>query len=150
MRAIVQRVSEAKVVINNITSGVIKEGFLILLGVTATDSIVDIEWLAAKIAKLRVFNDEQGLMNKSVQEIDGEILVVSQFTLYASTKKGNRPSFINAAKPEIAKPLYEQFITIMSQHIIKPIQTGAFGANMQVSLINNGPVTIIIDSNNKE
>jgi len=149
MRVIIQRASEASVSINNKIVSEIKQGFLILLGIESEDIFEDIEWLCGKITRLRIFNDENGAMNLSIKEVNGDIIVVSQFTLHASTKKGNRPSFIKAAKPEIAIPLYNQFIKQLETHLEKTIQTGEFGADMQVSLINDGPVTIIIDSKNK-
>jgi len=149
MRVIIQRASEASVSINNKIVSEIKQGFLILLGIESEDTFEDIEWLCGKITRLRIFNDENGAMNLSIKEVNGDIIVVSQFTLHASTKKGNRPSFIKAAKPEIATPLYLQFINQLETHLEKSIQTGEFGADMQVSLINDGPVTIIIDSKNK-
>lgn len=150
MRAVIQRVSEATVTINGTASGSIKNGLLVLLAVEEADTTEDIEWLSGKIVRLRIFNDENGVMNRSVQEANGEILLVSQFTLFASTKKGNRPSYIRSAKPEIAVPLYERFIARLAQDFGKPIQTGEFGADMLVSLINHGPVTIIIDSKLRE
>ncbi len=150
MRVVIQRVSEASVTINNQIKSKIDKGLLILLGIEEEDSKEDIEWLSGKIARLRIFGDENGAMNLSVKNIDGEIIVVSQFTLHANTKKGNRPSFINAAKPEIAIPLYEQFIIQLQKDLGKKIQTGEFGAMMQISLTNDGPVTIIIDSKNRE
>jgi D-tyrosyl-tRNA(Tyr) deacylase len=150
MRAVIQRVSEAKVTINGMVKGVIQTGLLVLLAVEDADADEDIEWLSGKIVRLRVFDDDNGVMNRSVQEADGGILLISQFTLFASTKKGNRPSYIRSARPEIAIPLYERFIARLSQEFGKPIQTGEFGADMQVSLVNNGPVTIIIDSKLRE
>ncbi|HKR06934.1 MAG TPA: D-aminoacyl-tRNA deacylase [Bacteroidia bacterium] len=157
MRAVIQRVSEASVKINaEIKSSLpvrqagIQNGLLILLGIEDADGVEDIEWLCAKISNLRIFDDENGVMNLSVKEKNGDILLISQFTLHASTKKGNRPSYIKAAKPEIAIPLYEKFITQMEKEMNKKIYTGEFGADMKVALINNGPVTIIIDSKNKE
>jgi D-tyrosyl-tRNA(Tyr) deacylase len=150
MRAVIQRVSEATVTIDGTARGTIKNGLLVLLAVEEVDTTEDIEWLSGKIVRLRVFNDENGVMNRSAQEANGEILLVSQFTLFASTKKGNRPSYIRSAKPEIAVPLYEQFIARLAQDFGKPIQTGEFGADMLVSLINHGPVTIIIDSKLRE
>ncbi|HRF76367.1 MAG TPA: D-aminoacyl-tRNA deacylase [Chitinophagales bacterium] len=150
MRVVIQRVLNAGVVIEQQTHANIGKGLMILLGVEENDSIEDITWLTQKIAQLRIFEDANGLMNISVQDIDGEILVVSQFTLFASTKKGNRPSFIRSAKPDIAIPLYEQFVASLAQLINKPVVTGVFGADMQVQLINDGPVTIIIDSKAKE
>lgn len=150
MRVVIQRVLNAGVVIEQQTHANIGKGLMILLGVEENDSIEDITWLTQKIAQLRIFEDANGLMNISVQDIDGEILVVSQFTLFASTKKGNRPSFIRSAKPDIAIPLYEQFVATLAQLINKSVVTGVFGADMQVQLINDGPVTIIIDSKAKE
>jgi D-tyrosyl-tRNA(Tyr) deacylase len=150
MRAVIQRVSESSVVINGQIKSKINNGLLILLGVEESDSTEDIEWLSGKICRLRIFDDENGVMNLSVKEINGEILLVSQFTLHASTKKGNRPSYIRAAKPEIAIPLYEKFVKQIENDLGKPVKTGEFGAMMQVNLINEGPVTIIIDSRNRE
>lgn len=150
MRVVIQRVLNAGVVIEQQIHAHIGKGLMILLGVEENDSIEDITWLTQKISQLRIFEDANGLMNISVQDIDGEILVVSQFTLFASTKKGNRPSFIRSAKPDIAIPLYEQFVATLAQLINKSVATGVFGADMQVQLINDGPVTIIIDSKAKE
>src|SRR5438046_214573 len=150
MRAVIQRVSEASIAISGQTKAEIKTGLLVLLGIEEADSAEDIEWLSGKIVRLRIFPDVQGVMNRSVQEIGGEILVISQFTLFASTKKGNRPSYIRAARPEIAIPLYEQFIGKLTADFGKPIETGEFGANMKVQLVNDGPVTIIIDSKARE
>lgn len=150
MRAVIQRVSTAGVTINGDMKSAIGIGFMVLLGIEAADTEEDAEWLCGKIAQLRVFADEAGLMNKSLQEADGEVLVVSQFTLHASYKKGNRPSFIKAARPEQAIPLYEYFIKTLSQAIAKPVATGTFGADMKVALINDGPVTILMDTKNKE
>ena len=150
MRAVIQRVSQASVTIGDLTNGSIQRGLLVLLAVEESDGGDDIEWLSGKIVRLRIFNDEAGVMNHSVQEIDGEILLVSQFTLFASTKKGNRPSYIRSARPEIAIPLYEKFIAKLTADFGKSIQTGEFGADMKISLINDGPVTIIIDSKNRE
>lgn len=150
MRAVIQRVSEAKVTINDRVNGPIGVGLLVLVAVEEADTAEDIEWLSGKIVRLRIFNDENGVMNQSVQECGGNILLVSQFTLFASTRKGNRPSYIRSAKPEIAIPLYEKFKTRLEQDFGKPLQTGEFGADMQVSLVNNGPVTIIIDSKLRE
>ena len=149
MRITIQRVSEASVTINNKIVSQINSGLLILLGIETLDTQEDIDWLCGKIPRLRIFSDENGAINLSVKDIDGNIIVVSQFTLHASTKKGNRPSFINAAKPDIAIPLYEQFIKQLEKELEKPIQTGKFGADMKVALINDGPVTINIDSKNK-
>ncbi len=150
MRVIIQRVISASVDVENITIGKIASGFLILAGWEESDTVEDLEWTSGKITKLRVFNDENDVMNLSLAETGGEILLVSQFTLHASTKKGNRPSYIKAARPEQAIPLYEMFIKQLELDLGKPIQTGRFGANMQVSLINDGPVTIYIDSKDKE
>jgi D-tyrosyl-tRNA(Tyr) deacylase len=149
MIAVIQRVSEASVAIDGIIKSKINKGLLILLGIEETDNDEDIEWLTAKIINLRIFNDENGVMNISVKDDGGDIIVVSQFTLHASTKKGNRPSYIKAAKPEIAVPLYEKFLSGLSAQLSKPVQTGEFGADMKVSLINDGPVTIVIDTKNK-
>ncbi|MBT6745037.1 MAG: D-tyrosyl-tRNA(Tyr) deacylase [Flavobacteriales bacterium] len=148
MRAVLQLVTEASVTISNKVSGKIKKGYFILLGIENGDSQQDIDWLCGKISKIRLFADENDKMNLSIRDVNGEILVVSQFTLHASIKKGKRPSFIKAAKPEIAIPLYKQFISSIAKEIKLPIQTGEFGAKMDVALINNGPVTIIIDSKN--
>ncbi|HEX4262848.1 MAG TPA: D-aminoacyl-tRNA deacylase [Verrucomicrobiae bacterium] len=151
MRAVIQRVSEAKVTIDGTVKGAIEAGLLVLLAVEEADGAEDIEWLSGKIVRLRIFDDENGVMNRSVQETNGGgILLISQFTLFASTKKGNRPSYIRSARPEIAVPLYQQFIARLSQEFGKAIQTGEFGADMQVSLVNKGPVTIIIDSKLRE
>ena len=150
MRAVIQRVSEASVSINGEIKASIGTGLLVLLGIEEADNAEDIEWLSGKIVRLRVFNDANGVMNLSVQETGGEILLISQFTLFASTKKGNRPSYIRAAQPEVAIPLYNQFIQKMTQDFGKTIGTGEFGADMKVSLVNDGPVTIIIDSKNRE
>ena len=150
MKVVIQRVSSASVTIDNNVVANIQKGLLVLLGIEDADNQEDINWLTGKIANLRIFADENEVMNLSVKDIDGEIIVVSQFTLHASTKKGNRPSYIKAAKPEIAIPLYEKFITQMEIELGKKIQTGQFGADMKVALINDGPVTIIIDSKNKE
>lgn len=146
MKIVLQRVQKASVSIDNKTVAKINKGLLLLVGITNDDSEKDIDWLVKKVSQLRVFNDELGKMNLSLQDIDGEALVVSQFTLYANIKKGNRPSYIAAARPEIAVPLYELFIQKLGLAITKPIQTGVFGADMQVSLINDGPVTILMDS----
>jgi D-aminoacyl-tRNA deacylase len=150
MRVVIQRVCEASVSINNNLKGNIGKGLLILLGIEHADTQEDVDWLTSKIARLRVFDDSQGVMNLSVQEIRGEILVVSQFTLHAKTKKGNRPSYIQAATPDVAIPLYNSFINGMEKEVGKNIATGEFGAMMMVSLVNDGPVTIIIDSKNRE
>ena len=149
MIAVVQRVSAASVKIENRIKSTVASGLLVLLGVEDADNQEDIDWLASKIVNLRIFNDEQGVMNVSVKDINGEILVVSQFTLHASTKKGNRPSYIKAAKPEIAIPVYESFVKVLQSNLGKEVQTGEFGADMKVSLVNDGPVTIIVDTKNK-
>lgn len=150
MRVVIQRVSEASVTIENKKVANINRGLLVLVGIEESDTQEDIDWLVAKVVKLRIFGDENGVMNLSVQEINGDIIVVSQFTLHAATKKGNRPSYIKAAKPEIAIPLYESFVQKIEQEIGKKVQTGQFGADMKVALLNDGPVTIIIDTKNKE
>lgn len=150
MRAVIQRVTEATVTIDGKVKSQIGKGLLILLGIEEADTQEDIEWLSAKIVKLRIFSDDAGVMNLSVQDIDGEIIVVSQFTLHAQTKKGNRPSYIKAAGPQVSVPIYEAFIKKIEKDLGKPIQTGEFGADMKVALINDGPVTIIIDTKNKE
>ena len=150
MKVVLQRVSKASVEIDGKVEGQIHKGLLILVGIEDADNDEDLEWLSGKIVRLRVFDDNEGVMNLSVKEIDGEILLISQFTLQASTKKGNRPSYIKASKSEIAIPLYEKFISQIEKDLGKNIQTGKFGAMMQVSLINDGPVTIIIDSKNKD
>ncbi len=150
MIAVIQRVSQASVTIEETIKGAIGSGLLVLLGIEEADTEEDIAWLSKKIVNLRIFNDNQGVMNLSVQEIEGELLIISQFTLQASTKKGNRPSYIKAAKPEIAVPLYEAFVKACRQQLNKPVQTGVFGADMKVSLTNDGPVTIIIDTKDKK
>ncbi len=150
MRALIQRVSQASVTINQVVKSSIDTGLLVLVGIENADTTDDIEWLSKKIANLRIFNDENGVMNKSVKDIDGEIIVVSQFTLHANTKKGNRPSYIKAAKPDFAIPMYEKFVEALSLVAERPIQTGEFGADMKVALLNDGPVTIWMDSKNKE
>lgn len=150
MRALIQRVSEASVTINGDVRGAIQKGLLVLLAVQEADTSEDIEWLSVKIVRLRVFSDAEGVMNLSVQEMRGDILAISQFTLFASTKKGNRPSYSRAARPEIAIPLYEAFTRKLAEELGRPVQTGEFGADMKVSLINDGPVTIIIDSKSRE
>jgi len=150
MRVVIQRVLEASVAVDEKVVGAIKNGLLVLLGIEDADTIEDINWLSAKIVGLRLFDDQDGVMNVSVKDIGGDILLVSQFTLMASTKKGNRPSYIKASKPPIAVPLYEQMIVTLSTELGKAVQTGIFGADMKVNLINNGPVTITIDSKNKE
>jgi len=150
MRVVIQRVSSSKVDIDGETVGVIGLGLLVLAGFESADTQEDLEWTATKITKLRIFDDNEGVMNLSVTDVNGDILAVSQFTLHAKTKKGNRPSYIQAAPPNIAIPLYEKFVTILETEINKKVQTGKFGANMAVSLVNDGPVTIIIDSKNRE
>ncbi|WP_299106731.1 D-aminoacyl-tRNA deacylase [uncultured Winogradskyella sp.] len=150
MKIVIQRVSEASVVINNSEVASIKNGLLILLGIINEDSQEDIDWLCNKIVNLRIFPDKNGVMNTSLKASGGDVILVSQFTLHASTKKGNRPSYIKAAKPDVAIPLYEKFIDTLQNVLQKPIQTGDFGADMKVSLLNDGPVTIIIDSKNKD
>lgn len=150
MRALLQRVSSANVSINGATVSSIQHGYLILLGIEEADDASDIDWLCGKIARLRIFQDEEGKMNRSIQDIGGEVLVVSQFTLHASTKKGNRPSFLKAAAPAISEPLFNAFCQALETELEKPIGRGVFGAEMQVTLINTGPVTIWIDSRNKE
>jgi len=149
MRILIQRVAGASVEINNTLISNIHLGLLVLVGIEETDGVEDIEWLSNKIINLRIFNDKERVMNLSVKEINGEILVVSQFTLHASTKKGNRPSYINAAKPEIAIPIYEKFINRLAELLEKPIETGVFGADMKIALVNDGPVTIWMDSKEK-
>lgn len=150
MRALIQRVLSAKVTVNNSVISSINKGLLIFVGIEESDNEEDIEWLAKKIVNLRIFPDEKGLMNKSLIDVDGDILLVSQFTLHASTKKGNRPSFVRAAKPEIAIPIYEKFKKILSLCLSKEVKCGIFGEYMHVELINDGPVTIFIDTKNKE
>ena len=150
MRIVIQRVSHASVTIEGICKSAIKVGFMILVGIENADTPEDADWLCKKIVNLRVFDDEHGVMNKSILDINGEILVISQFTLHASYKKGNRPSYIYAAKPDIAIPLYEYFCQALSQALGKEIGTGEFGADMKVELLNNGPVTICMDTKNKE
>lgn len=146
MRVVIQRVSYASVRIEGHTKAAIQKGLLVLAGFEPNDVLQDIEWMSKKIASLRIFNDENGLMNWSIKDIQGEILVVSQFTLFASYKKGNRPSFIGAAKPDIAIPLYEKFVELLSNEIGKKVETGTFGADMKVELLNDGPVTIVMNS----
>ena len=150
MRSVIQRVSKASVTIDGKIKSSIGKGLLVFLGIEDSDATEDIEWLSAKISNLRIFADEKGLMNLSVKEIYGEVLIVSQFTLHASSKKGNRPSYIRASKPEIAIPVYEKFISRMEIDLGKKVQTGIFGADMKVELLNDGPVTIIIDTKQKE
>ena len=150
MRVLIQRVSEASVTVEGKVKSTIEKGLLILLGIEEADEQSDIEWLCNKISKLRIFNDEQGTMNKSVMDVDGGLLVISQFTLHANTKKGNRPSYIKAAKPTIAIPLYDLFLQQLSFIAHRDVQSGQFGADMKVRLLNDGPVTIWIDSKNRE
>ena len=150
MRVVIQRVSHASVTINGLCKAAIKDGFMILVGIESADSEEDAKWLSKKIVGLRVFNDENGVMNKSIMETGGDILVISQFTLHASTKKGNRPSYIRAAKHEISIPLYNFFCKDLSSNLGKEVYTGEFGADMKVELLNDGPVTICMDSKNKE
>jgi D-tyrosyl-tRNA(Tyr) deacylase len=149
MLAVLQRVSEASVTIEGAVKGKIGEGLLILLGITHTDAAEDVGWLAKKLVNLRIFGDAEGKMNLALPDVGGDILLISQFTLHASTKKGNRPSFIEAARPETAIPLYEAMIQALEKELGKPIQTGEFGADMKVALLNDGPVTIVIDSKNR-
>lgn len=149
MIAVIQRTKEASVEIENTIKAQIQSGLVVLVGIEDADSEEDIEWLATKIVNLRIFNDEQGVMNVSVKDSGGEIILVSQFTLHASTKKGNRPSYIKAAKPEVAIPIYEKFIFAVSAQLGKAVQTGEFGADMKVALVNDGPVTIVIDTKNR-
>ena len=150
MKVVIQRVSEASVTISGKVNGAIGKGLMILVGIENEDNDEDIQWLCQKIVQLRIFNDENGVMNLSLLDVDGDILLISQFTLYASTKKGNRPSYIKAAKPEISVPIYEKMILKLTEFTNKRIQTGIFGEDMKVALVNDGPVTILIDSKNKE
>ena len=150
MRLVIQRVLEASVTINGEIFSSIGNGLMILVGIEEADNDSDVEWLTSKVVKLRIFDDENGGMNRSVLDVDGEILAVSQFTLHALTEKGNRPSYIRAAKPDISLPLYEKFCNVLQQKLGKTVKTGVFGADMKVALINNGPVTILIDSKRRE
>ena len=150
MKVVIQRVSEASVTIGGKVNGTIGKGLMILVGIENEDSDEDIQWLCQKIVQLRIFNDENGVMNLSLLDVDGDILLISQFTLHASTKKGNRPSYIKAAKPDISIPIYEKMILKLTEFKNKRIQTGIFGEDMKVALVNDGPVTILIDSKNKE
>jgi D-tyrosyl-tRNA(Tyr) deacylase len=150
MRAVIQRVSEASVSIDGVSRGAIQRGLVVLLAVEEADTSEDIEWLSGKIVRLRIFNDDQGVMNRSVQEAQGDILLISQFTLFASTRKGNRPSYSRSAPAPAAVPLYQAFLEKLSTDLGKPVQSGEFGADMKVSLVNDGPVTIIIDSKSRE
>ena len=149
MIAVIQRVSEASVTIEGKVKGSIEVGYLVLLGITTNDTTEDVEWLGRKIVNMRIFGDSEGKMNLDLKSVNGNILLISQFTLHANTKKGNRPSFIEAARPEVAVPLYEQMIRFLNDEVGRPIETGEFGADMQVRLLNDGPVTIIIDSKNR-
>jgi len=150
MRAVVQRVAKTSVTIDGEVKSSIGEGLLILVGIEDADTPEDIEWLSGKIVRMRIFEDEQGVMNRSVAEVGGDIIVVSQFTLHASTKKGNRPSYIKASKPDFAIPMYNQFVAQVERDLGKPVGTGIFGADMKVELLNDGPVTIVIDTKNRE
>ncbi|PSL49664.1 D-tyrosyl-tRNA(Tyr) deacylase [Chitinophaga niastensis] len=150
MRAVIQRVAQASVTVDGVVTGEIQQGLLVLLGIEDVDTTEDITWLSSKLVNLRIFNDDAGVMNVSVKDIHGDILLVSQFTLHASTKKGNRPSYIRASKPDVAIPLYEKMIAQLEQDLETTIQRGIFGADMKVALLNDGPVTIIIDSHNRE
>ncbi|MFN5146006.1 MAG: D-aminoacyl-tRNA deacylase, partial [Bacteroidota bacterium] len=149
MRAVLQRVKRALVTVEGNITGAIEDGLLVLLGIEEADTLEDMNWLSSKLVNLRIFNDEQGVMNRSLLEIGGGLLLVSQFTLFAATKKGNRPSYSRAAPPAIAVPIYEKMIELLSAELGKPIQTGVFGADMKVELLNDGPVTIVIDTKNK-
>ena len=150
MRVVLQRVKRASVTVEGNIAGAIEEGLLVLLGIEEADTLEDMNWLSSKLVNLRIFNDEQGVMNRSLLEVGGGLLLVSQFTLIAATKKGNRPSYSRAAPPAIAVPIYEKMIELLSAELGKPIQTGVFGADMKVDLLNDGPVTIIMDTKNKE
>lgn len=150
MRAVIQRVRQARVTIGGQVTGEIQQGLLVLVAVETADTTEDIEWLSGKIVRLRIFHDEQGVMNRSVTEANGGILAISQFTLFASTKKGNRPSYLRSARPEVAIPLYERFFARLGEQLGRSVQTGEFGADMQVTLVNDGPVTIVIDSKARE
>lgn len=150
MRAVIQRVSFASVKVDGQVTGAIQQGLLVLLGIEDADTVEDMQWLSGKIVNLRIFNDDAGVMNKSVQDVGGDVLLVSQFTLHASTKKGNRPSYIRASKPDVAIPMYQKMIGQLEADLGKSIQTGVFGADMKVELLNDGPVTILIDTKQKE
>jgi D-tyrosyl-tRNA(Tyr) deacylase len=150
MRAVIQRVKEAKVNINETVKGSIQQGLLVLLGIEGEDTIADAEWLSTKITQLRIFKDENRQMNLGIKEINGNILIISQFTLYGNIQKGKRPSFIRAARPEFAEPMYEKFVALTEEKMGQPVQTGTFGADMKVHLINDGPVTLLIDTKNKD
>ncbi|OJZ03306.1 MULTISPECIES: D-aminoacyl-tRNA deacylase [Sphingobacterium] len=150
MRAVIQRVTKASCTVDNQITGQIQQGLMILLGVEEADTTEDLKWLGQKFINLRIFEDEQGMMNKSIQDVDGNILLISQFTLFAQTKKGNRPSFIRAAKPDKAKPMYEEMALLLSQLLQKEVQLGIFGADMKIDLLNDGPVTIVMDTKDKD
>jgi len=150
MRAVIQRVTKASCTVDNQITGQIQKGLMILLGVEEADTTEDLKWLGQKFINLRIFEDEQGLMNKSIQDVDGNILLISQFTLFAQTKKGNRPSFIRAAKPDKAKPMYEEMALLLGQLLQKEVQLGVFGADMKIDLLNDGPVTIVMDTKDKD
>lgn len=150
MIAVIQRVTQASVTIDGVVKGKIGGGMMVLLGIEEADNVEDIEWLSRKVVNLRIFNDEDGVMNKSMLDVGGELLLVSQFTLHASTKKGNRPSYIKAARPEVAVPLYKKMIAQLESDLSRKVETGEFGADMKVALVNDGPVTIIIDTKNKQ
>ncbi len=150
MRVVLQRVASASVTVEDKIVGEIQKGILVLVGIEYADAQEDIDWLVTKIAQLRIFGDDNGVMNLSVEEVNGDVLVVSQFTLHAATKKGNRPSYIKAARPEVAIPMYEKFVSTLENKLGKKVPTGIFGADMKVALLNDGPVTIIMDSKNKE
>jgi D-tyrosyl-tRNA(Tyr) deacylase len=150
MRVVIQRVSEASVTVDGIVRGEVGRGLLVLVGIEDADTDEDVQWLAAKMVNLRIFNDEHGVMNLSLKDTEGNMLLISQFTLHASTKKGNRPSYIRASKPDFAVPMYEKLISSVENELQRPIQTGVFGADMKLSLLNDGPVTICIDSKQKE
>jgi D-tyrosyl-tRNA(Tyr) deacylase len=150
MKVVLQRVTSASVIVEDKIVGEIQKGIVVLVGIENADSQEDIDWLVTKITQLRIFGDENGVMNLSVEEVNGDVLVVSQFTLHAATKKGNRPSYIKAARPEVAIPIYEKFVSSLETKLVKKVATGIFGADMKVALLNDGPVTIIIDSKNKE
>lgn len=150
MKVVLQRVTSASVIVEDKIVGEIQKGIVVLVGIENADLQEDIDWLVAKITQLRIFGDENGVMNLSVEEVNGDVLVVSQFTLHAATKKGNRPSYIKAARPEVAIPMYEKFVNTLENKLGKKVATGIFGADMKVALLNDGPVTIIIDSKNKE
>ncbi|WP_312349981.1 D-aminoacyl-tRNA deacylase [Sphingobacterium multivorum] len=150
MRAVIQRVTKASCTVDNQITGQIQKGLMILLGVEEADTTEDLKWLGQKFINLRIFEDEQGMMNKSIQDVAGNILLISQFTLFAQTKKGNRPSFIRAAKPDKAKPMYEEMALLLSQLLQKEVQLGIFGADMKIDLLNDGPVTIVMDTKDKD